>query len=296
MNSLFPASLKELHLSHNRISNLNTGLFHMRQLQILTLNDNELWCGDAGTRNIDDDASSASGSAASSAVSTVAISTRLHTEGAKQNQGAFNAGNRIFSDNSMARTIAGGSHRPRSAAIAKGKANLAKALSHLSALTDLEIEGNELESLDFLCVTKNPGEAGITYAKAGDKNRVRVPTIPLLHSLSAGRNRITRVGPRMAMPRLQELYLAGNKDLCYLHKADVCAEAGNGAPLLSGLEILDLSDTGLDLAEAYSGDAMKSFMTKLSGMFGKSLHEFYCRGTPLTMHGAGGDDLSLADA
>ena len=61
MNPLFPASLKELHLSHNRISNLNSGLFHMRQLQILTLNDNELWCGDDGFVD-DDGTSSASGS------------------------------------------------------------------------------------------------------------------------------------------------------------------------------------------------------------------------------------------
>ena len=93
----------------------------------------------------------------------MAIGMRLHADGQKQAQGAFNAGNRIFSDNSMSRTIAGGSHRPRSAAIAKSKANLAKSLSHLSSLTDLEIEGNELESLDFLCILKNPGEAGITY-------------------------------------------------------------------------------------------------------------------------------------
>ena len=81
MNSLFPASLKELHLSHNRISNLNTGLYHMRQLQILTLSDNELWCGDSGSAvaGIDDDGtSSASGS---SSASTTAIATRLHTEG-----------------------------------------------------------------------------------------------------------------------------------------------------------------------------------------------------------------------
>ena len=103
--------------------------------------------------------------------------------------------------------------------------NLHKSLNHLLNLTDLEVEGNELESLEFLITTKLPGEVGVapgTSKVVGRNAPIKVLTLPSLHSLNAGRNKITHMnhGP-LVMPKLQELYLNGNR-ISTIEKESVC--------------------------------------------------------------------------
>ena len=67
--------------------------------------------------------------------------------------------------------------------------------------------------------------------------------------------------------------------------------AGDGmSSALPGLEILDVSDNPVKVDPP--GMALRDFVEELSQCLGRSLHELYCRNTPLETHE---DEYSLED-
>ncbi|CAD7959621.1 unnamed protein product [Amoebophrya sp. A120] len=227
--SVFPPSLKELHLSHNRIANLSTSLQWLPKLEVLCLNHNRIGSillSSAGSRGEDQ------GESVASSVCPTPLSTARSGRSSSHSSSAAVS----FSSRASESTTL---QRPSISELALSKTfvPLHKALGNLSALKELELDFNQIDNLSFLFTKKTPGELGVvltgnstgtnsaeimnrtsgtgrpvdltqgslgaqSFSKGANKTSsvntnslsnepVRVPTMPRLMTLSLVQNRIT---------------------------------------------------------------------------------------------------------
>eukprot|EP00392_Amoebophrya_sp_AT5.2_P003439 g3444.t1 len=184
--SVFPVSLRELHLSHNKISNLSTSLHFLPNLEVLTLNHNRIQSGDIG------ETTSGGASCVSVTASRPSSAGVASSAAGDQHAPLASARSSATQMSSHAATM----QRPsRISELTASKAFLPlhRSLQNLPKLRELELDSNRIGSLSFLTTTKLPGELGVRLEGAveqGVDRKVLEPT----KGIKAGRTSSTTSG------------------------------------------------------------------------------------------------------